>query len=277
MCLWLVFLKVKKLAPITIRTYLYSLSSEIKKKGGPPFIIPKGSWFIHSTLKAITRTTPSKSPVFRRPITVPVLNRFLKALNFSTGDDLLYGVMTTVGVFGMFRINELCAVGRIKDQKFIRNKDVSFDQGHATIQIFNTKTKGAVTKILADVKGKTCNPCGLLWSFMMAKKSSKGPEEAVFVDQKGRRVTRSMFVAFLRKKLSIVFPSVNPQEWNGASLRKGGATSAMKAGVQGEIIEKLGHWESDTYKRYIHCSVQDITKAQLSYAALTDESAGTYK
>ena len=51
----------------------------------------------------------------------------------------------------------------------------------------------------------------------------------------------------------------------------------MKAGVQGEIIEKLGHWESDTYKRYIHCSVQDITKAQLSYAALTDESAGTYK
>lgn len=271
------FLKTKGLAPITIRTYLYSLSSEVKKRGGPPFITPKGSWFIHSTLKAIARVTPLRGPVFRRPITVPVLNRFLKALNFSTGDDLLFGVMATVGVFGMFRINELCAVGKIKAQKFIRNKDVSFGKGHAIIQIFNTKTKGAVTKVLADVKGHQCNPCGLLWSFVMAKTSFKGDEEALFVTQKGKAVTRSMFVSFLRKKLAKVFPSINPQEWNGVSLRKGGATSAMKAGVHGDIIGKLGHWESDTYKRYIHCSIQDITQAQASYAALTSDPIDVYQ
>lgn len=274
-CLWLVFLKMKGLSPITIRTYLYSLSSEIKLRGGPPFMVPKGAWFIHSTLKAITRTTPCKGPVFRRPITVPVLKVLLGALDFSSGDDLLYGAMVTVGVFGMFRINELCAVGRIASLKFIRNKDVSFHQGHAIIKLYNTKTKKEVTKVLADVQGQVCNPCGLLWSFIMAK-GRKAPDGPLFISKKGRAVTRPMFVQFIRERLGKLFPSINPQEWNGASLRKGGATSALKAGVPGELIAQLGHWDSDVYKRYLHCSVSDFTKAQASYAALAGKPDERY-
>lgn len=275
-CLWLVFLKVRGLAPITIRTYLYALSSEIKKRGGPPFIIPKGSWFIHSTLKAIARTTPCKGPVFRRPITVPVLKELLGALDFTTGDDLLYGVMVTVGVFGMFRINELCAVGRVNALKFIRHKDLTFHRGHATIKLYNTKTKQVVTKVLADVQGQVCNPCGLLWSLVMSKTSARAPNDPLFINKKGKAITRSMFIQFIRRKLGKLFPSINPQEWNGVSLRKGGATSALKAGIPGELIAQLGHWDSDVYKRYTHCSIQDFTQAQVSYAALAGEPIDTF-
>lgn len=274
-CLWLVFLKSKKLAPATIRTYLYTLSSEVKQRGGPAFLIPRGSWFIHATLKAITRVSPIKAPLFRRPITIPVLHQFLQALDFSTGDDLLYGVMTTVGVFGFLRINELCAVGKIGSQKFIRVKDVSFRNGHAVVSIYNTKTKDIVEKVLANLTGYRCNPCGLLWSFINARGPCK-PDGPLFINQKGKPVTRVMFLDFLRKVLVKVYPSVNPKEWNGASLRKGGATSAVKAGVHSEVIERLGHWDSDAYKRYIHCSVHDITKAQAECARLTGGTLDTY-
>ena len=266
-CLWLVFLKVRGLAPITIKTYLYSLSSEIKRRR--PSIYHSQRFLVHPLhTQSYLSTTPCKGPVFRRPITVPVLKELLQALDFTTGDDLLYGVMVAVGVFGMFRINELCAVGRVKALKFIRNKDLTFHRGHASIKLYNTKTKQVVTKVLADIKGQPCNPCGLLWSLVMSKISARAPDGPLFINKKGKAVTRSMFIQFIRQKLGKIFPAINPQEWNGASLRKGGATSALKAGIPGELIAQLGHWDSDVYKRYMHCSIQDFTQAQASYAAL---------
>lgn len=213
---------------------------------------------------------------FRRPITIPVLKEFLNALDFSTGDDLLYGAMITVGVFGLFRINELCSVGTKKNAKFIRNQDVTFPPGYAQIIIFQTKTKEQVTKVVSDIKGQSCNPCGLLWSYIMSKTNSKGKTEPLFACSKGIAITRPMLLKFLRSVLSRVFPNINPKEWNGASLRKGGATSAVKAGVHSDIIERLGHWNSDVYKRYVHCSVDDIVRAQAECAKLSTKPDETY-
>lgn len=265
-CLWLVFLKSKGLAASTIRGYLYTLSSEVKKRGGSAIIIPRASWFIHATLKAINRVTPCKTLSFRRPITVPVLVRFLSALNFSVGDDLLYGAMVTTGVFGLFRINELCAVKIAGKLKCIKNEDVIFQKDHAQIKLRSTKTKDHVVKVLADIKDTKANPCGLLWSYSLTRTSSAKPDGPFFIDQYGKGVTRIMLIKFIRSILGKVFPNINPKEWNGASLRKGGATSAVRAGVQTDIIEKLGHWDSNAYKKYVHCSIDDLTKAQVQCA-----------
>ena len=39
------------------------------------------------------------------------------------------------------------------------------------------------------------------------------------------------------------------------SLRRGGATFAYQANMEGEIIKLLGDWASDTYRRYIDVSM----------------------
>ena len=63
--------------------------------------------------------------------------------------------------------------------------------------------------------------------------------------------------------MKIIFPDIPSSEWSGISLRKGGATTAMRAGVPGETIEALGHWTTDVYKRYISHNSSDFRSAQL--------------
>ena len=65
-----------------------------------------------------------------------------------------------------------------------------------------------------------------------------------------------------------ICPDINPRAWNGISLRKGGATSAMRVGVPGEVIQKLGHWKSNAYERYISTNTHDIIKAQRKLSTL---------
>ena len=77
-----------------------------------------------------------------------------------------------------------------------------------------------------------------------------------------------MLVKFLQDALRPIYPHVPCNEWSGISLRKGGATSALKGGVVGETIEHLGHWKSTVYKKYISHDVSDIKAAQRKMAAV---------
>ena len=47
----------------------------------------------------------------------------------------------------------------------------------------------------------------------------------------------------------------NPAIYTLHSLRRGGATFAYQADIEGEMIKLLGDWASDTYKRYVDISM----------------------
>jgi len=83
-------------------------------------------------------------------------------------------------------------------------------------------------------------------------------------------VDRNLLVNFLRSSLHNLFPDIDIKEWSGISLRKGGATSAVRTGVHPETIEKLGNWKSNAYKSYIDNSQKAIAQAQLKMATLTN-------
>ena len=42
--------------------------------------------------------------------------------------------------------------------------------------------------------------------------------------------------------------------YTGHSFRRGGATYAFRSGVPGELIQVMGDWKSDAYKRYFDFS-----------------------
>ena len=66
----------------------------------------------------------------------------------------------------------------------------------------------------------------------------------------------------------LIFKDIDPREFSGISLRKGGATSALRAGVSGEIIQKMGNWKSGVYKGYIDHNIIDISRAQRNMATM---------
>ena len=84
----------------------------------------------------------------------------------------------------------------------------------------------------------------------------------------GQHVSRTRLVAFMREGLSKAFPNIPATDWSGISLRRGGATSAARAGIPGEIIERLGHWRSNVYKRYLDFDDNDPQAAQLAMTKL---------
>jgi hypothetical protein len=144
--------------------------------------------------------------------------------------------------------------------------------GTAIINLYGTKTdndKKGVTKFFCNLKGQFPNPFKMIFILKSIKRSSSGKTDAFFATADGKAITRPMFVKFLQEKLFMIFPNININEWNGISLRKGGATSAMRAGVRGEIIQTLGGWTTDIYKGYLDHSLVDVSKAQQQIAATT--------
>jgi hypothetical protein len=180
--------------------------------------------------------------------------------------------MAVVGVYGLLRIGELCYARFGGVEKYISNRDVSCLGGTATITLYGTKTdidKKGVTKFFCNLKGFFPNPFKMIFILKSLRRGASKDSDAFFQTASGKAITRPMFVKFLQGKLKIIYPNIDVREWNGISLRKGGATSAMRAGVSGEIIQKLGNWSTDIYKTYIDHSLADVETAQQQIANAT--------
>ena len=50
--------------------------------------------------------------------------------------------------------------------------------------------------------------------------------------------------------------------YNGHSFRSGAATTSSKVRLEDHLIQTLGRWSSDCYKRYIHTPLEVIRDAQ---------------
>ena len=270
-CLWLAYLFHRNLAYNSIRTYLYSLAAEIKLRGGASIIIPYGSWFIRATLRYVMKTKGAGPIQIRRPLTVIILERLVRSVDLGSYDNLVLCAMLAVGVYGMLRIGEVCYQGKSRGIKFIANKDLSLHDDYVRVILHKTKTdiaRRGVEKIIGNVGNVKSNPFVLVRNLKMCKLSSVESSQPFFALKDGKAVTRQMLVRFLQKTLSPIYPHIPKREWSGVSLRKGGATSALKGGVAGETIEYLGHWRSNVYKTYISHDTSDIKAAQQRMAAV---------
>lgn len=270
-CLWLAHLYQMKLTYYSIRTYLYSLASEIKLRGGPSIIIPYGSWFIRATLRSVLKEKGAGPIQIRRPFTVTNLEELVREVDINIYDNLVRCAMLALGVYGMLRVGELCYQKTKRSSKFISNKDVSLFEDYIRIVLHKTKTdieRRGVEKFISNVGSIRSNPFVLVRNLKMCKLSSTGSGQPFFALKDGRPVTKYMLVTFLQQNLGHIYPHIPLREWSGISLRKGGATSALRGGVAGETIEHLGHWRSTVYKRYIAHEVSDIKAAQRRMAAV---------
>ena len=73
-------------------------------------------------------------------------------------------------------------------------------------------------------------------------------------------LTKDIFIDTLREITSRF--ATGDELFTGHSFRRGGATWAFQSGLPGELIQVMGDWSSDCYKRYLEFSMQN--KLQLS-------------
>lgn len=256
-----------------MRSYLYSLAAEIKLRGGRDIVHDDHSWFIHSTLKYFKSRLGTGPIVYRRPLTIDLLHTLLHSLDLSDFDVLVYATMLAVGVYCLLRIGELCWCSSGGSQKFIRNRDFSFNRSCISFTLWRTKTDRegrGVKKWIGDIKTSAFNPLAMVVKLKAMKLNCLNLDDPFFALKTGKPVSKFMLIKFLQSNMGRLFPQVDIREWSGISLRKGGATTALRAGVAGEVIQKMGHWTSDIYKGYIDHHFIDVASAQTLMAKTMD-------
>src|SRR5438067_1902841 len=108
-CLWIVHLFQENYAYNTVRSYVFSLASELKFRRGQNFLDAPNAWFIHTTLKHFLKTRNASTLTFRRPITIDILPLILKNSDMGNFTTRSMVTMVIVGVLGCFRIGEICS------------------------------------------------------------------------------------------------------------------------------------------------------------------------
>ena len=98
--------------------------------------------------------------------------------------------------------------------------------------------------------------CPVFWTHYMVDKIPVGPQDPVLALKLGNIVialSANQLIYRIRKWLLLL--GYDASLYSLHSLRRGGATFAYQANIEGEMTKLLGHWASDTYKRYVDVSM----------------------
>ena len=87
--------------------------------------------------------------------------------------------------------------------------------------------------------------------------SSSTCSSAFSIDYKGEinPIMCGEFQHRLRELIAKI--GLNPKLFSFYSFRRGGATLPAQAGISSSLIQLMGDWKSDAYKKYFVCSLSD--------------------
>eukprot|EP00808_Paulinella_micropora_P021178 g70802.t1 len=158
------------------------------------------------------------------------------------------------GVVGLFRVGELVVSGPKHCARILRRAHCTLMEDDGNICL----------RVVLD--GSKTDP------FRVGLK--RGSAQAMFRWSNGTAVSRETFVTHARALLvdaGIAFG----KDFNGISLRRGGAKSLKLAGASDLTIMRAGRWSSDCFKKYVETSRFEILQEQRYLLDLT--SHGTWQ
>ena len=116
-----------------------------------------------------------------------------------------------------------------------------------------------VTLCMGKTDSHLCQVAAIL-VYMAVRGTSPGP---LFVFQDATPLTQSELVSCLRSTLAMA--GLDCSNYSGHSFRIGAATTAAASGLRDAMIQTLGKWSSDSYKRYIRLSPQELASYSRSH------------
>ena len=84
---------------------------------------------------------------------------------------------------------------------------------------------------------------------------SASPEDPLFCLPNKKCMFYNKFQCKLKELVKQI--GLNPDDFSSHSFRRGGSTFAFKAKVPADLIQLLGDWRSDAYKKYLALTFDD--------------------
>ena len=198
-----------------------------------------------------------------RPKRHPVSPRLLKSIRLSIGnssrpyhDKVMLWTALLTAFFGFLRVSEYTASHKTKFDPLttLLVSDVRLCSNRAKLRIKASKTdpfrQGMTIRIAAN--NTILCPVAALRAFLAIRPSKQGP---LFTFNNNKFLTRADVNRLLkdttRGKANI----------SSHSLRIGAASTAAAMGCPKWLIQSMGRWTSDCFRRYIRVSDDSISKA----------------
>lgn len=200
----------------------------------------------------------------KKPITPQILLAFKKHLNLDNPWHATFWAVCLVAFFGLLRkANLLCkGLSQFDPSKHLRRGDILFFPDWAIVINRWSKTIQFSQRILTIPLPRLdqhplCPYTALRHAFQLVPAPLSGPAFVTPALTKGNLLplTYGKFDSLL--KLLAAKLNMDPSQISGHSFRSGGATLAFQAQIPAELIKRLGDWQSDAYRSYIHIPVKD--------------------
>ena len=222
----------------------------------------KNNFQLATTLRGIKRVkglTVSQ----KKPITPQILLAFKSHLNLDNPLHATFWAVCLVAFFGLLRkANLLCkGLTQFDPSKHLRRGDILFFTDWAIIINRWSKTIQFSQRILTIplphiAQHPLCPYTALKHAFRLVPAPLSGPAFIIPASTGGLTpLTYGKFDSLL--KLLAAKTNMDPSQVSGHSFRSGGATLAFQAQIPAKLIKRLGDWQSDAYRFYIHIPVKD--------------------
>jgi site-specific recombinase XerD len=148
------------------------------------------------------------------------------------------------------RVGEFTSRSAATQGETLQLADISFPDTSGlliSLRYFKGNISRSPFKILIPPSSSAAYcPVSAMRLFLFARGPASGP---LFVSSDGSPVLRTQFSARLAASLASL--GLSHANLKPHSFRIGAATSACAEGVCDSVIQRLGRWKSDAYKRYI--------------------------
>ena len=201
------------------------------------------------------------------PITFKILQEIVTCLQcgFFNHDymDLTFQTACVLAFYGFLRCNEFTCRTVFDPDSNLCVSDINFvSECEVTVNLKATKTdifRQGIIISLFKIEGVVC-PYKLLSQLMSVRLNLNAKQNDSFlVEETGKPLSRNYFISKL--KTILIALGYSDKDYSGHSFRSGAATSASSQGIEDSMIQTLGRWKSDCFKRYIRTSKLDIKSA----------------
>ena len=213
-------------------------------------------YHVKRTLQAVKRLKGS-DPIRKQPVTPEPLSDFYKVLDMGSLDDATFWAVCLVAFFGLLKISNVIPKSRKSfdpSKHLTRGCFTSVDDGILLKLCWakNNQFKERINKVpLPFVAGHSLCPVTAVYcSFFMPQGWSD--DAPAFVRGKQGNLTPVLYGWFMNK-LKVVLQSCgkDPKLFGSHSLRRGGASWALRCGLGSDTIRILGDWKSNAYQAYL--------------------------
>lgn len=253
LCLFIAFCQQNNLAYSTVCSYIsiigYMNKLNSLQDNTQHFVIKK-------SLQGLRKVRPSQDT--RLPITKEILHELVYSLQFTCSSHflrLLFKAMFLLAFHAFLRVGEMTKTNKMSNNTlqlnearflFKTNSCPSSVELHMKNFKHNTGKSCHILLIKESSEdGNTC-PVKALWEFVKVRGNQTGPLFC-FMDQSP--ISRQFFTKQLQNCLKWCNKDI--QSYKGHSFRLGAASYAAEIGTKDELIQLMGRWNSNAYKKYI--------------------------